>query len=210
MKRNQFIIAALIILVVLVGVAYPLWSPLFINQTVDEAFPFADMTAEEQAAFNALPEDQQAAIIAMQDENADMAAETAKSVIMPDNTMNEDMPTEPVTVASGDFVEIDAVHKGEGKATIYTLPEGNSVVRFEDFRVTNGPDLHVLLAKAEAPRTREDLGEDYIELGSLKGNVGNQNYDIPADTDLSAYNSIVIYCMPFHVVFSTATLTASP
>ena len=55
------------------------------------------------------------------------------------------------------------------------------------------------------PADRDELG-DYIDLGSLKGNIGNQNYEIPAGTDLSQYQSIVIYCQPFHVVFATATL----
>ncbi len=50
------------------------------------------------------------------------------------------------------------------------------------------------------------MGADMIDLGSLKGNVGDQNYEIPADVDLSEYQSIVIYCQPFHVVFSIATL----
>ncbi|MEM7336152.1 MAG: DM13 domain-containing protein, partial [Chloroflexota bacterium] len=56
------------------------------------------------------------------------------------------------------------------------------------------------------PLTRDEVGTDYIDLGSLKGNMGNQNYEIPADVDLSQFQSIVIYCQPFHVVFSTATL----
>jgi hypothetical protein len=50
------------------------------------------------------------------------------------------------------------------------------------------------------------VGSDYIDLGFLKGNIGDQNYDLPAGVDLSQYNSVVIYCLPFHVVFSTATL----
>jgi hypothetical protein len=78
-------------------------------------------------------------------------------------------------------------------------------LRFEDFSVTNGPDLHVLLAVDPAPASREDLG-DYVDLGSLKGNLGSQNYEIPPGTDLSQFKSVVIYCVPFHVVFATATL----
>jgi hypothetical protein len=53
-----------------------------------------------------------------------------------------------------------------------------------------------------------EVGEDQVELGQLKGNVGNQNYEIPAEIDLSLYQSVVIYCLPFQVVFSTATLDA--
>ncbi len=66
--------------------------------------------------------------------------------------------------------------------------------------------LHVILTENPAPRSRADVGETYIDLGSLKGNIGNQNYEIPADVDLSTYKGVVIYCMPFHVVFATASL----
>ena len=65
--------------------------------------------------------------------------------------------------------------------------------------------MHVLLARDPVPSSRDDLGE-YLDLGSLKGNVGNQNYEIPSGTDLSQFKSVVIYCVPFHVVFATATL----
>ena len=51
------------------------------------------------------------------------------------------------------------------------------------------------------------VGDDYVHLGALKGNIGNQNYEIPAEVDLSEYKSVVIYCVPFHVVFATATLS---
>jgi hypothetical protein len=63
------------------------------------------------------------------------------------------------------------------------------------------------LTKHPAPADRSDVGEDYLDLGSLKGNQGNQNYEIPEGVDLSEYNGVVIYCLPFHVVFATATLT---
>ena len=49
---------------------------------------------------------------------------------------------------------------------------------------------------------------NYIDVGALKGNIGNQNYEIADGTDIAAFNSVVIYCVPFHVVFSTATLPA--
>jgi hypothetical protein len=70
----------------------------------------------------------------------------------------------------------------------------------------NGPDLHVLLANHPAPADRAEGMASYLDLGSLKGNVGSQNYEIPASADISQFQSVVIYCEPFHVVFSTATL----
>ena len=71
--------------------------------------------------------------------------------------------------------------------------------------MTNGPYLHVLLVQNPSPTGRADLGE-YVDLGSLKGNVGSQNYDIPEGIDVAQFESIVIYCKPFHVVFSVAEL----
>jgi hypothetical protein len=71
--------------------------------------------------------------------------------------------------------------------------------------VTNGPDLHVYLAAGSQPTGRDDLGE-HVDLGALKGNIGDQNYTIPPDLGLEDYQSVVIYCVPFHVVFSTASL----
>ncbi|MEM7031214.1 MAG: DM13 domain-containing protein, partial [Chloroflexota bacterium] len=106
----------------------------------------------------------------------------------------------------GSFIDADDFHKGSGAATVYQVPDGQDVLRFEDFSVTNGPDLHVILSSNPNPTSSSDIGDDYIDLGSLKGNMGNQNYEIPADIDLANYQSVVIYCMPFHVVFATATL----
>ena len=112
---------------------------------------------------------------------------------------------EPMILRSGGIVGADAFHEGTGTASIIELPDGSHIVRLELFEVTNGPDLHLLLATGSDPTGRDDLGE-YIDLGELKGNRGNQNYDIPAGVDLSQYHSVVVYCVPFHVVFAHAQL----
>ena len=135
----------------------------------------------------------------------------AAAAEMPDKMMDDPMPESadsgPTVVFMGQFVDADSFHQGSGGATIYQQPDGSHVLRFENFEVTNGPDLHVLLVENPAPVSRDDIMTGYVDLGSLKGNVGNQNYEIPAGTDVSKYKSVVIYCMPFHVVFSTATLS---
>ena len=113
----------------------------------------------------------------------------------------------PISVASGSFRDGDSFHKGSGKAGIYQVDGGTFVLRFEDFNVTNGPDLHVYLVKNTDPVTSGDVNDGgYLDLGSIKGNQGAQNYPIPVGTDLSQYHSVVIYCQPFHVVFSVASL----
>lgn len=192
-------VAGLIGLVIVGAVGWYLISPLFIDNVVEEEFPF-DLPSPEQLA--QMPE---AELAKMEAEVMEAAAQ------MPDKVMDEAMPepvsnTEAVALLQGQFVDADSFHQGSGQVTVYRLPDGSHVLRFENFEVTNGPDLHVILAKHPNPASRADIGEDYVDLGSLKGNVGSQNYQIPADIDLSQYQSVVIYCMPFHVVFSTATL----
>ena len=117
---------------------------------------------------------------------------------------------QPAPSRSGEFGTVDAIHKGEGTATLLTLPDGLKVLRFEGFRVTNGPDLYVYLSGHRAPRDSRQLHEGAaFEVGQLKGNVGNQNYELPADLDLAPFKSVVIYCRRFSVVFSTAELAAT-
>ena len=126
----------------------------------------------------------------------------------PDASVDDAMPSSvPFVVAQGEFVDADAVHKGSGRATLYELPDGNHVVRFEDFRTTNGPALVVYLAKHASPARAADVTDGgFIDLGKLKGNVGNQNYPVPAGTDVAEYHSVVIWCELFDVLFSPASL----
>ena len=132
--------------------------------------------------------------------------EEAAAAVMMDTEMTEDMPqSELVLIASGQFVGADSFHQGSGSVALYQQGD-QFVVRFEDFSVTNGPDLHVILSKHPSPSTQAEVGEDYVDLGQLKGNLGNQNYTVPAGIDASEFQSVVIYCMPFHVVFSIGTL----
>ena len=94
--------------------------------------------------------------------------------------------------------------------TIYRLADGAYVLRFEDFEVTNGPDLRVLVSPHPNPRGSGDAtAEGYVELGKLKGNIGSQNYRFPEGLTPDAFQSVVIYCKPFRVVFSVASLSGS-
>jgi hypothetical protein len=218
-NRTLMIGVGLIALVVMILVVWYLASPLFINQTVDEAFPFE---APSQEALAQMPEAEVEQVradlreaIPSQEEMEKMVEAEQQAVAtkvmeaaaaLPDKAMEEPMPADqPTVIAQGQFQDADSFHQGSGTATIYQLPDGALVLRFEDFSATNGPDLHVLLAENPAPASSSDLG-NYLDLGSLKGNIGNQNYDIPVGTDLSQYKSVVVYCKPFHVVFATATL----
>ncbi|MGQ0550737.1 MAG: DM13 domain-containing protein [Armatimonadota bacterium] len=115
--------------------------------------------------------------------------------------------TQPVFIATGKFAGTDDVHKGEGKALIVQLPTGQRFLRFEEFKVTNGPDLYVYLSGHSSPRNRAQLHDGgAFEIGLLKGNIGNQNYELPATVDPTKYRSVVIYCKRFSVLFASAEL----
>ncbi len=210
MNRKRLFISAIVLAVAIVAVASPLWLPFFTNDVVDEAFPA--LSVAERESLRNMPEEQREVLLEMSKtgDGAAMAADTAKAMMEADSAMQDDMPRsapEPSPLLSGTWIEIDPVHRAEGSATIW-LAEDERILRFEDFRVTNGPQLHVLLAKNVPTSIFAGVGEsgDYVDLGPLKGNVGNQNYDIPAEVDLTEYKSAVIYCVPFHVVFSSAEL----
>ena len=193
-KRNIFIVGAIVILIPVVAFAWWLLSPLFLTTTVDEEFPFA-ANADIPAGMTMA--------------EVDLVMETMTKVEQEPmaEPMPQDMMAQPIAVASGSFRDADSFHRGSGIATIYQTPDGNHVLRFEGFEVTNGPDLRVLLAEPEDPMSRDELqAGGYTHLAKLKGNRGSQNYEIPADIDLDQQNSVIIYCMPFHVIFSVAPL----
>ena len=199
MIRYVLIGIGLFALIPIIWVAWWLGSPLFSSTQVNEEFPFATRAV--------VP-----ANMTMADVETRMT-EAARA----DSEVNESMaqmkggPADQDAVKAeltGEFRDADAFHKGSGTATIYEIVDtGERVLRFEDFRVTNGPDLRVLLANGANPESHSDLDESgYVELSALKGNVGPQNYVIPSDFDLSNAQSVVIYCNPFRMVFSVATL----
>jgi hypothetical protein len=111
------------------------------------------------------------------------------------------------TAAMGEFRDADSVHHGKGTATIFENDSGTKVLRFTNFESTNGPDLKVWLVKAENIKASADVkASTWVGLGPLKGNIGDQNYVIPSDVNLSDYKSVVIWCEQFGVLFSAADL----
>lgn len=109
-------------------------------------------------------------------------------------------------VATGTFHGV--VHKCEGRATVYSTASGQ-VLRLTRFKTSNGPDLHVILIAASDAQDDENFLEkkiERVELGKLKGNEGDQNYDVPAGTDLSKFKAVSIFCERFNANFGTAPL----
>jgi pentapeptide MXKDX repeat protein len=101
------------------------------------------------------------------------------------------------------------VHKTEGRATIYQEADGKLVLRLTKFKTSNGPDVHVILvATTDAMDDANFLKDntEKVELGKLKGNEGDQNYEIPAGTDLTKFRVVSIYCERFNANFGAAPL----
>jgi Electron transfer DM13 len=101
------------------------------------------------------------------------------------------------------------VHDTTGRATVYQEADGRLVLRLTGFKTSNGPDVHVILVvtkdasgEANSPRNNRER----VELGKLKGNEGDQNYEIPAGTDLGKFQTVSIYCERFNANFGVAAL----
>jgi hypothetical protein len=101
------------------------------------------------------------------------------------------------------------VHSTSGRATIYQEADGKLLLRLTNFKTSNGPDVHVILiAATDADDDANFLKSNTprVELGKLKGNEGDQNYEIPAGTDLSKFQTVSIYCERFNANFGAAPL----
>lgn len=100
-------------------------------------------------------------------------------------------------------------HLTSGRATIYGGAGGMQYLRLTDFTTSNGPDVHVVLARGDDNALSQGIvtGQlDDVELGVLKGNQGDQNYYLPASVDLKKYNAVVVYCERFHAIFGVGKL----
>src|SRR5512147_1222098 len=116
------------------------------------------------------------------------------------------MAAEPTAPATGQFHSVS--HETKGTATIHDLGGGQRVLRLTDFATSNGPDVRVYLVAAADAKDNETVTKaGFVELGKLKGNEGDQNYDVPADLDLTKYRAVTIWCHRFGVNFATAPLT---
>jgi len=129
-----------------------------------------------------------------------------------ESTVNEELPVSMQTVNddqqrvmtshSGRFVGVgDGIHDAQGVVVVVPLEDGKNILRFEDFHSTNGPDLYVYLAT-------DNTASDFVNLGRLKANNGNQNYEIPEGTDISKYDTALIWCKQFSVLFGHAELNS--
>src|SRR5882724_9104536 len=111
-------------------------------------------------------------------------------------------------LVSGSFYSI--LHPTEGTATIYQMADGTHVLRLTSFRTSNGPDVHVYMVAADDAKdvaTVEKAG--FVDLGVIKGNIGDQNYTLGSDLDLAKYRAVSIWCKRFSVNFGAAALRST-
>jgi hypothetical protein len=109
----------------------------------------------------------------------------------------------PRTVASGMLGHVDALHNGTGTVLLLRAADAAAVLRFEAVAITNAPDVHVYLSRDTGGKWSESTSR---YLGPLKATNGSFNYPVPADADLSAYRSVVVWCRQFSVLVTWADL----
>jgi hypothetical protein len=206
MEVKTKIIFGVIAAAIVIPLAIFTVSPLFINTSVNEPLPlsassefqkYMNMTEEGriQAASNMSRQEKEAIMIMAAKEN-DTANENMAREIAGQEPADSEM------TLTGNFIGVnDGIHNTEGLVKVIPLGNGNGtyVLRLENFKATNGPDLYVYLATDKS-------ASDIVNLGRIKGNIGNQNYPIPAGTDLSKYNAVLIWCRAFSVLFGSAQL----
>ena len=192
-KRVWMTVIVVAVLAPIAAFAWYLFSPVLFDKTVEEEFPFAHTATVPDGMSMGEIEDTMATMAKM------------------DSPMEDGMPkqmAEAAALKTGQLKDADRFHKGSGTATVYRLPDGSHVLRLETLKVTNGPALVVILSPHPDPgNSGEVRQEGHVELGKLKGNIGNQNYPLPEGVDPSTFNSVVIYCKPFKVIFSVAQLS---
>ena len=189
----------------LVGATVWLAAPLFDSGTeLNEALAFQVEGLEQ-------PEDvQRAAILAVTDaratpsEQASIAAPSQSSGAPAEGAAAPESGGEGFLISSGNLQGADALHTGSGEVLLVQGPDGEVILRFQDYEVRNGPDLRIYLSPDPGGGVRADGA---ISLGGIKATSGFVNYDVPAGVDPSIFRSVIIYCEPFGIVFATASLS---
>jgi Electron transfer DM13 len=220
MNKKKIII--IIILVVVVAIPFGVYtiSPLFTSNTVNEPIPTTVTVVNKKEASQEYQK-----FVSMNDQDrmnaAKQMSQRQKNMVMIgagqiNNTVieNIDIPTTikkqeqeskattttTSKIMTGSFIGAgDGFHTAEGSAKVIPLGDGNTILRLENFKSTNGPNVHLYLATDKS-------ASDFIDLGKLKANNGNQNYNIPHGTDLAKYNMALIWCKDFSVLFGSAQL----
>jgi len=217
---NKKILIVIIIVIAAVVIPFGIYtiSPLFISNTLNEPLPVTVATANKNVA----SQDYQK-FVSKNDQDRFNAAQhmsqREKNIVMIgagqiNNTINENAITPSIVkqqqqqqqqsnasrIITGSFIGAgDGFHNAEGLVKVIPLGDRTTILRLENFKSTNGPNVHLYLATDKA-------ASNFIDLGRLKANNGNQNYYIPNGTDLAKYNMVLVWCKDFSVLFGSAKL----
>lgn len=184
--RVPAIARILILGIPFIAASWWLIEPYFVDDVVDDEFAASIVDSTD-----AVPEQGNLP----SDDNIEQSADSTPTSVAGSAS--------PQLVASGKFVGL-AGHKGEGDAGLFELPDGRFVLRLENFAIDNGPDLRIYLVPGEG---KTSPNQESINLGDLKGNVGNQTYEISASFDPKIVWTALVWCEAFSVEFVGATLT---
>jgi len=173
-------IIVIIIAIVAIVAGWYLISPAFQTTEINEESPLIIRDSMTTMTDEELAEFEEA-VDAMSDQTIEMS---------------DSMPSSAQLISEGIFKP--RAHEVAGSALLIEQ-NGQKILRFEDFETINGPNLHIYLSS--------ELGDsDFVDLGRIKATKGSVNYDIPAGTDTEKYNKVLVWCVPFKVLFSYADL----
>jgi len=124
--------------------------------------------------------------------------------------VNEAFPA--MNESSAQILELGTFHSGthptEGTATIYRIEDGSRVLRFTNFKTSNGPDVHIYMVASEDARDDASVQNSaFVDLGIIQGNIGDQNYTLDSSLDLAKYRTVSVWCKRFSKNFGAAPLT---
>lgn len=217
MKKKLLIVISIVTAAIVIPFGIYSISPLFTSNTINEPLP---TTAAGVNKNSALQDYQKFVSMSVMDRSnaAKQMSQRDKNIVMIgasqiNNTINESpITTETIrqmqqlqpqsdattarSIMSGSFIGADdRFHNAEGIARVIPLGDGSTILRLENFKSTNGPNVHLYLAT-------DKHASNFIDLGRLRANNGNQNYNIPHGTDLAKYNMVLIwtslYCLEAH------------
>jgi hypothetical protein len=208
MNRKRAIIIGIVIAAVAIPLAVYAVSPLFVNTEINEPLPTVNNVDNDADAIQEFKQFMEMGEVERKTKGHQMGNEERNMIMIGaaqtnGTTVNEKMipiGQEISTLYSGQFVGVnDGIHNAVGQVKVIKLNDNTSFLRLEEFKATNGPDLYVYLSTDKS-------ASDFVNLGRLKGNIGNQNYEIPQGADLSKYRTVLIWCQAFSVLFGSAEL----
>lgn len=212
--NNQLRVSVVLLgaIVVLVTYTFPLWQRYLslLPGGAGVVLP-CDLPPAATDAFLMLDETVRAELLALANEDVDLACGLIEAQLLPDNVVpipQQELPGDLLRIGVGqNFQPAISGVSAEGALTVFELADGRQLLRVDDLRVTNLPGLGVWLSGAAAPTTEEEMqaGDNYQLVEMLQGNVGSQNYILAPDVDLNRYRSVVLYSEELGLVISYAS-----